>query len=101
MCEYPKSPAAACPYIVFIFCAPSEFGRVAESRLHSLAEMTLSAGNLERDDHAIALFQTVVFAHFFDDAHELVSQDVAFLHGWDVTVEDVKVGAADCRRRDP
>ena len=34
---------------------------------------------------------------FLHDTHEFVAKDVAFLHGWNVTVVDVQVRPADRR----
>jgi hypothetical protein len=65
------------------------------------AEEAAPTGDRERDDHAVADFKVVHAGARLDDlAHELVTEDVAFLHRRDVAVVEVQVGAADGRRSD-
>jgi hypothetical protein len=67
-----------------------------------LAEPARAAGNRERHDHAVALFEVRHGAADFDDlAHRLVAEDVALLHRRHEPVEEVQVGAADAAGGDP
>ena len=57
------------------------------------AVITLSAGNGERDDNPVSLFDFFYFATDLDDfAHEFVAENVARLHGRNVAVIKMKVG---------
>ena len=59
-------------------------------------------GDGERDDDAISPLQGVhAPTLFFDDAHELVSEDVTLLHGWNFSAKDVQIRATDRSRRHP
>ena len=74
---------------------------VAGSPQLLLAEKTLTAGNGERDDNAVAALQIINRrADLFHDAHELVPENVSLLHRWDKSVKEMKVGPADSCARD-
>ncbi len=71
-------------------------GVVAEAPELALAEETAAAGDGEGDDDAVAPLEVLNgAADLFDDAHELVAEDVAGLHGGDEAGVEVEVAAAD------
>ena len=65
------------------------------------AEFAVPAGNGEGHHHAIAALQVSnIPSRFFYNAHELVAQDIAFLHRRDKSVEQMEIGSANGRPRD-
>src|SRR6185295_14334677 len=73
-------------------------GVVAAAPELAFAEEALAAADGEGDDDAVADFDFALIdvgADFFDDAHRLVTEDVAGLHEGDETVDEVEIGAAD------
>jgi hypothetical protein len=61
----------------------------------------VSAGDLERDDHAVARREVGdLGAYLLDYTHRLVAEDVALLHERRQNLVEVEVGAADRRGRD-
>jgi hypothetical protein len=76
-------------------------GAVAARKQPFLAEPALSAANGEGHDHTVADLQVGDLGSKLDHlAHVLVAEDVAALHGRLVSVEQVKVRAADRTRGD-
>jgi len=53
-------------------------------RLQALpAHIAVPTGNIEGNDHAVPLLEVGdLTAHFFDDAHRLVPDHIAFVHVW-------------------
>src|SRR5205823_873589 len=65
------------------------------------AEEAMAARDREGHDNAVARFKGLVLVADVDHlAHELVAEDVAFLHRRDVRVVEVQIRAADGGRRD-
>src|SRR2546423_4956357 len=61
----------------------------------------LAARNRKRHNHTIPDFDLFYFLTDFDHfAHELVAENVTALHRWHESVEQMKIGSTDCRRRD-
>jgi hypothetical protein len=56
----------------------------------------LAARNRERNNDPVALIQIADGATRFNNlTHELVSENITVLHGWDVASVNVKVGSAN------
>jgi hypothetical protein len=71
-------------------------GVLAERVEAMLTRPAGAAGDGEGDDDAVADADVVNLRTDLDDlAHELVAEDVAFLHGGNEAVVEVEVGAAD------
>src|SRR5436305_7114570 len=69
-----------------------------------LAEKTVSAGNGERNYHAVANLQLVRFdpgAYFHYFAHELMAHNVALLHGRNQAVVQVKIRSTNTSAGNP
>jgi hypothetical protein len=67
------------------------------SRIESaLAEIALPAGNCERDDDPVTLFQRGNLCANLDDfTHRLMAKNVPILHAGDQTIVNMQIGAAD------
>src|SRR5215469_3416604 len=72
----------------------------AQAEHFFFAEETFAARNRERDNYPITHFSIFhVGTGFNNFPHEFMAHDVAFFHGWNVTVIEMQVGAADSGRR--
>lgn len=77
-------------------------GGFAGGELLELAEKAIATGNHERNHHTVAaLHGGDGRAGFFDDAHELMAEDIAVLHGRDLAPVQVQVRATDRGGGDP
>ena len=80
---------------------PPRVGGFAGGEQVLAAEEAVAAGDHEgHDDPVAGLERRHSGSDFLDDAHELVSKDVAVAGLWNLAVVEVQVGAADCRGRD-
>jgi hypothetical protein len=76
-------------------------GRLALREQRLLAVEAVPAGDVERDDDAVAGGDVAHLGpDLLDDAHRLVADDVALLHLDDLAAVEVQVRAADRRRGD-
>ena len=75
---------------------------VAAMGIHpSLAEVALQAGRDARDEDSLSRVKAGnARSQLFDDADPFVAENAAVGHGRDVSLQDVKIGSADRRRRD-
>src|SRR5262249_3619993 len=66
------------------------------------AKPALAASDGEGDHDAVALAKLAHLRADLDDlAHEFVAEDIPLLHGRNVAVVEMQIGAADGGRRDP
>ncbi len=75
-------------------------GGLAGGKLIQLAEKATAAGDHERDDHAVAWADCCnPSAHFLDNTHELMAENVAMLGLRNLAAIEVQVRPADGRGR--
>ncbi len=83
-------------------CTAAGVGGFASGELVELAEEAAAAGDHEGNYHAVTDLQVGhPAAGLFDDAHELVAEDIARLCLWNLAMIEVQVGAADGGSGDP
>ena len=84
-------------------CVAEDPAAVAAVGVHALsAEVAAAArGHAGNDDLVPDVKLRDARPDLFDDADALVAEDAALGHGREISLEDVKVGSADRRRRDP
>src|SRR4051812_44741034 len=71
-------------------------GILTTGPLAAFAKITVAARDRKRNDHSIARLQIFdAFADLDDFAHELMPEDISFLHRRNVSVVKVKIRSAD------